>query len=89
MRSFSHGQQAQGDVDRGVPPLGYGARNPRLVVNEMDPRSSAKSFPARFVELGSSTLPVKELRLDSITSKAWTTQDGQVRQGKPIHTRLI
>ncbi|CAI8796711.1 recombinase family protein [Methylococcus capsulatus] len=27
----------------------------------------------RFVELGSSTLLVKELRLDGVTSKAWTT----------------
>ena len=39
----------------------------------------------RFVELGSSTMLVKELRLDGVTSKAWTTQDGKVREGVNDH----
>lgn len=43
----------------------------------------------RFVELGSSTMLVKELRLDGVTSKAWTTQDGRVREGKPIDKSLV
>ena len=43
----------------------------------------------RFVELGSSTKWVKELKLDGATSKAWTTQDGKVREGKPINKGLI
>ena len=43
----------------------------------------------RFVELGSGTLLVKELKLDGATSKAWTTQDGRVRDGKPIDKTLI
>jgi site-specific DNA recombinase len=32
---------------------------------------------------------VKELKLDGVTSKAWTTQDGKVREGKPIDKGLI
>ncbi|SCZ84496.1 recombinase family protein [Nitrosomonas mobilis] len=32
---------------------------------------------------------VKELRLDGVTSKSWTTQDGKVREGKPIDKSLI
>ena len=32
---------------------------------------------------------VKELRLDGVTSKAWTTQDGKVREGKLIDKSLI
>ena len=38
---------------------------------------------------GSSTRLVKELRLDGVTSKAWTTQEGRVREGKPIDKSLI
>jgi len=29
------------------------------------------------------------LKLDGATSKAWTTQDGKVREGKPINKGLI
>ena len=32
---------------------------------------------------------VKELKLDGVTSKAWTTQDGKLREGKPIDKGLI
>lgn len=38
----------------------------------------------RFVELGSSTALVKELKLDGVTSKAWTTLGGKTRDGRPI-----
>jgi len=43
----------------------------------------------RFAELGSSTTLVKELKLDGMTSKAWTTQDGKTREGRPIDKGLI
>ncbi|GCB03745.1 hypothetical protein PSUB009319_13760 [Ralstonia sp. SET104] len=42
----------------------------------------------RFVELGSRTL-FKLLKLDGVTSKAWTTQDGKTCDGKPIDKGLI
>jgi hypothetical protein len=72
----------------GVPPLGYDVDNRRLVANEKEARTIRHIFK-RFVELGSSTLLVKELRLDGVTSKAWTTQDGRTREGKPIDKSLI
>ena len=38
-------------------------------------RQSVNIFQC-FVELGSSTALVKELKLNGVTSKAWNTQDG-------------
>ena len=57
-------------------------------VNEKEAKTVRHIF-RRFVEIGSSTLLVKELRLDGVTSKAWTTQDGRVRAGKPVDKSLI
>ena len=72
----------------GIPPIGYDVANRRLIPNEAEAKTIAYIFQ-RFVELGSTTKLVKELRLDGVTSKAWTTQDGRVREGKPIDKGLI
>ena len=72
----------------GIPPIGYDVANRRLIPNEAETKTIAHIFQ-RFVELGSTTKLVKELRLDGVTSKAWTTQDGKVREGKPIDKGLI
>src|SRR5690554_6851367 len=72
----------------GVPPLGYDVENRRLVPNESEAKLVRHIF-RRFVELGSSTMLVKELRLDGVTSKSWTTQDGKVREGKLIDKSLM
>jgi DNA invertase Pin-like site-specific DNA recombinase len=72
----------------GVPPLGYDVENRRLVPNPQEAKLIRHIF-TRFVELGSSTKLVKELKLDGVTSKAWTTQDGKVRDGKPIDKSLV
>ena len=72
----------------GVPPLGYDVENRRLVPNPQEAKLIRHIF-TRFAELGSSTKLVKELKLDGATSKAWTTQDGKVRLGKPIDKGLI
>ena len=72
----------------GIPPIGYDVENRRLVPNEREAKIVLHIFQ-RFVELGSSTALVKELRLDGVTSKAWTTQDGKVRDGKSIDKGLI
>lgn len=72
----------------GVPPLGYDVENRRLVPNPQEAKLIRHIF-TRFVELGSSTNLVKELKLDGVTSKAWTTQDGKVREGKPIDKGLV
>lgn len=72
----------------GIPPLGYDVENRRLVPNEREAKIVRYIFQ-RFVELGSSTMLVKELKLDGIKSKSWVTQDGKVRDGKPIDKSLI
>jgi site-specific DNA recombinase len=72
----------------GIPPLGYDVENRRLVQNAKEAKLVRHIFQ-RFVEIGSTTLLVKELRLDGVTSKAWVTQDGKVREGKPIDKSLI
>lgn len=72
----------------GIPPIGYDVANRRLIPNEAEAKTIVHIFQ-RFVELGSTTKLVKELRLDGVTSKAWTTQDGKVREGKPIDKGLI
>ena len=72
----------------GVPPLGYDVESRRLVPNPQEAKLIRHIF-TRFAELGSSTKLVKELKLDGATSKAWTTQDGKVRLGKPIDKGLI
>jgi len=72
----------------GVPPLGYDVENRRLVPNPREAKLVRHIFQ-RFVELGSSTPLGKELKLDGMTSKAWTTQDGKTRVGRPIDNGLI
>lgn len=72
----------------GVPPLGYDVDNRRLVPNEKEAKLIRHIF-TRFVEVGSATLLVKELRLDGVTSKSWTTQTGKVREGKLIDKGLV
>ncbi len=72
----------------GVPPLGYDVENRRLIPNEREAKIVRHIFK-RFVELGSGTKLVKELQLDGLTSKSWTTQDGKQREGKLIDKSLI
>ena len=72
----------------GVPPLGYDVQNRRLVPNDKEAKIVRHIFK-RFVELGSSTKLIKELHLDGVTSKSWTTQGGRRREGKLITTRMV
>ncbi|HNG61943.1 MAG TPA: recombinase family protein, partial [Cellvibrionaceae bacterium] len=72
----------------GVPPLGYDVDSRRLVPNPEEAKLVQHIFK-RFVELGSSTLLVKELARDGVTSKSWETQEGRVRQGKPMDKGFI
>jgi site-specific DNA recombinase len=72
----------------GIPPLGYDVENRRLIPNAKEAKTVRHIFE-RFIKLGSSTQLVKELRLDGVTSKAWTTQEGRMREGKPIDKSLI
>jgi site-specific DNA recombinase len=72
----------------GIPPLGYDVKDRCLVINPMEAKTIQHIFK-RFTELGSATLMYKELLLDGVTTKSWTTQDGKYRPGKPINRGLI
>lgn len=72
----------------GIPPLGYDVDNRRLVPNTTEAKLVQQMFK-RFVELGSSTLLVKELARDGVTSKSWQTQEGTFRAGKPMDKGFI
>jgi len=72
----------------GVPPLGYDIGDRKLVLNAKEVQLIRHMFN-RFVELGSTSKLARALRLDGATSKAWTTQSGKVREGKPIDKGLI
>ena len=66
----------------GVPPLGYDVEHRRLVPNEREAKLVRHIFQ-RFVELGSSTLLVKELKLDSVTSKSWRRRMARSAKANP------
>lgn len=72
----------------GIPPLGYDVKDRYLVINTKEAKLVRQIFQ-RFIELGSSTKLVKELKLEGATSKSWTTQQGKFRPGKPIDKSLI
>ena len=72
----------------GIPPLGYDVKDRKLIPNPREAKLIQHIFQ-RFVEIGSTTMLVKELQLDGVTSKAWVTQNGKVRAGKLIDKSLI
>ena len=67
----------------GVPALGYDVVDKKLAVNEQEAALVRRIFQ-RFVDLGSTTALVRELKLEGVTSKSWTTQDGRDRKGRPL-----
>lgn len=64
----------------GRPPLGYDVVARKLVINEAEAATVRRIFQ-RFVEIGSSAKLIRELRMDGVTGKSWTTQEGKWRQG--------
>ena len=72
----------------GIPPLGYDVKDRCLIINAKEAKIIHHIFK-RFTEIGSTTLLYKELLLDGVTTKSWTTQDGRFRPGRPIDRGLI
>jgi DNA invertase Pin-like site-specific DNA recombinase len=66
----------------GTPPLGYDVLHRKLVVNETEAALVQMIF-RRFLRVGSATKLAQELRRAGHTTKAWTTQNGTHRAGKP------
>ncbi|MBF0143063.1 MAG: recombinase family protein [Magnetococcales bacterium] len=67
----------------GRAPLGYDARERRLVVNDQEAEQVRHVF-RRFLEVGSATLLVRELAEHGIRSKSSTAADGALSPGRPL-----
>jgi site-specific DNA recombinase len=72
----------------GVPPLGYDVQNRLLVINETEAAVVRRIF-ADMLTVASPTKIGRTLTLEGITTKAWTTQEGQVRAGAQIDKKYL
>ena len=72
----------------GYPALGYDVKDRQLVINEAEAATVRRIFE-RFAELRSATDLCRELALDGITTKAWKTADGRVRNGTPMDKKFV
>jgi site-specific DNA recombinase len=67
----------------GVPPLGYGVRNHKLVMIDSEADTVRLIF-RRYAELGSVRLLQAELEARGIRSKSWTSVSSRLVGGKPF-----
>ena len=67
----------------GVPPLGYGVRDHKLVMIDSEADTVRLIF-CRYAELGSVRLLKAELEARGIRSKSWTSVSGRLVGGKPF-----
>jgi len=74
----------RGKYQGGVPPLGYDVDRPnkRLVVNDEEAVLVRYIF-RRYLQLGSTVALIKELAAQGYKTKAWVTQKGKKRPGRP------
>jgi site-specific DNA recombinase len=66
-----------------VPPLGYEARDRKLVTADSEAETVRYIF-RRYAELGSTRLLKEELDAQGLTSKCWTSASGRLWGGKPF-----
>src|SRR5690349_1278083 len=67
----------------GVPPLGYGVQDRKLVMIDREADTVRLIF-RRYAELGSVRLLKSELEVRGIKSKSWTSASGRLIGGKPF-----
>jgi len=72
----------------GVPSIGYDVVNRQLVINEAEAAVVRRIF-AEMLTIGSPTQIAANLTLEGITTKAWTTQEGQTRSGTRIDKKYL
>ena len=72
----------------GLPALGFDVKDRQLIINPAEAITVHRIFE-RFSALRSVTEVCRELALDGITTKAWTTQRGKVRRGTPMDKQYI
>ena len=72
----------------GVPPLGYDVDNRLLVINETEAAVVRRIFE-EMLTIGSPTQIAAKLTAEGVTTKAWTTQEGQTRSGTRIDKKYL
>ena len=72
----------------GVPTLGYNVENRLLVINETEAAVVRRIFE-QMLTIGAPTQIAANLTAEGITTKAWTTQDGQIRNGTQIDKKYL
>lgn len=72
----------------GVPPLGYDVDNRLLVINDTEAAVVRRIFE-EMLTIGSPTKIAANLTLEGITTKAWKTQNGQMRTGARIDKKYL
>jgi site-specific DNA recombinase len=80
--------KAKGMWMGGTPPLGYDVLERKLVVNEPE-ADLVRDIFRRYAEHGSAAQLVRELEIEGRTTKAWQTQTGNFREGRPIDQQFI
>lgn len=72
----------------GVPSIGYDVVNRQLVINEAEAAVVRRIFE-EMLTIGSPTQIAANLNAEGITTKAWTTQEGQTRSGTRIDKKYL
>jgi site-specific DNA recombinase len=72
----------------GVPPLGYDVDNRLLVINETEAAVVRRIFE-EMLTIGSPTQIAAKLTAEGVTTKAWTTQEGQTRSATRIDKKYL
>ena len=72
----------------GVPSIGYDVVNRQLVINEAEAAVVRRIFE-EMLTIGSPTQIAANLTAEGITTKAWTTQEGQNRSGTRIDKKYL
>ncbi|MBW8067186.1 MAG: recombinase family protein [Ferrovum sp.] len=72
----------------GVPPLGYDVDNRLLIINEAEAAVVRRIFE-EMLTIGSPTKIAVNLTAEGITTKVWTTQEGQTRPGARIDKKYL
>ena len=72
----------------GVPSIGYDVVNRQLVVNDAEAAVVCCIFE-EMLTIGSPTQIAANLTAEGITTKAWTTQEGQTRSGTRIDKKYL
>jgi len=72
----------------GVPSIGYDVVNRQLVINDAEAAVVRRIFE-EMLTIGSPTQIAANLTAEGITTKAWTTQEGQTRCGTRIDKKYL